>query len=945
MSLSSLIVQREIATIREVEEALARQVLYGGDLVTNLLEVARLAEESVTPLLAESYGFEVGPIGELPRGSEEARDLVPAEMAARRSMYPLSLSEGKLVVVVPNPLDRDAEKELSFALQLPVEQRIAPMVRVRQAIAREYGVPLERRLQRLLQRMAGKEVRMSSMPPILRDAPPMPDVPKPPPASRTGFSDEPPAALKPRASASPTLDPPVSEEAPRTLIQKHSQPPRQLRRRRGPLPFDVALKELDDTTERDAVLDLCFDFGRQFFDFTAFFVVHHDVAEGRDSFGDGAPRERVAGISVPLDQPSVLQKARDHGDATVVAPATDGLDGVLWKDLQLTKRSPVLVVPVIVRHRIVALLLGDSGSGEIDDAVRQDVVAFMRAVGPAFERIIVAKKRATGAPPVHDTTRMSAPPPIDTEKTPAVRSGHAAPPPTQASPTISSREPSAPPRTPSTRPPPPPTAPAIPTATAPATEPATPAAPPTPAPTPARSAPPADARDHTPVVLTRSDAPPPPTVVAVRRPRGAPIPREDPGDLRPVATAARRDSEPPPARGVGRDPRTEPEETPLSEPPTRRHGRGALASDAAEARRRSSDSPERAPTLEESEIDDDEARALIAEIDEGWRGPPSSRRISSSDHAVSVPAHKPPSKRSDPPPQLPSVIVDVEGELSMLVDRFVRDPGDEQAEAELLRLGQAAMPAIMARFPGPIAITPDRFSDPLPRVSDCGPVLRLIARQRRVALPHVLSFVDSNDPDRRMWATFLLSELAYPDAVEAIVTRVFDTTQRVRRVARAAARAVAEVAVAALVERLGKVALQSEAAPADRVAAIETLGELREPLSVPVLVGALGDQSADVSMSARAALMVSTRQDFGVDTRKWNQWWTANAARHRIEWLIDALDHEISGLRKAAGIELRALTKESFGYADDLPKRDRQQAQQRYREWWTTEGRARFRRM
>ena len=42
MSLSSLIVQREIATIREVEEALARQVLYGGDLVTNLFEVTRL---------------------------------------------------------------------------------------------------------------------------------------------------------------------------------------------------------------------------------------------------------------------------------------------------------------------------------------------------------------------------------------------------------------------------------------------------------------------------------------------------------------------------------------------------------------------------------------------------------------------------------------------------------------------------------------------------------------------------------------------------------------------------------------------------------------------------------------------------------------------------------------------------------------------------------------
>ena len=51
MSLSSLIVQREVATIREVEEALARQVIYGGDLLTNLLEVARLDEGVLTALL------------------------------------------------------------------------------------------------------------------------------------------------------------------------------------------------------------------------------------------------------------------------------------------------------------------------------------------------------------------------------------------------------------------------------------------------------------------------------------------------------------------------------------------------------------------------------------------------------------------------------------------------------------------------------------------------------------------------------------------------------------------------------------------------------------------------------------------------------------------------------------------------------------------------------
>ena len=36
--LSSAIVQRKLAPLRDVEEALAHQVLYGSDLATNLLE-------------------------------------------------------------------------------------------------------------------------------------------------------------------------------------------------------------------------------------------------------------------------------------------------------------------------------------------------------------------------------------------------------------------------------------------------------------------------------------------------------------------------------------------------------------------------------------------------------------------------------------------------------------------------------------------------------------------------------------------------------------------------------------------------------------------------------------------------------------------------------------------------------------------------------------------
>src|SRR5271170_4820359 len=107
MTLSSIIVQREVASIRQVEEALARQVLYGGDLVTNLLEVVQLPEAILLPLLAESVGIEAAPVGMLPAPTPQARALVPEDVAAHRLVVPLSMETDRLILAVADPLGRD----------------------------------------------------------------------------------------------------------------------------------------------------------------------------------------------------------------------------------------------------------------------------------------------------------------------------------------------------------------------------------------------------------------------------------------------------------------------------------------------------------------------------------------------------------------------------------------------------------------------------------------------------------------------------------------------------------------------------------------------------------------------------------------------------------------------------------------------------------------------
>jgi HEAT repeat protein len=188
----------------------------------------------------------------------------------------------------------------------------------------------------------------------------------------------------------------------------------------------------------------------------------------------------------------------------------------------------------------------------------------------------------------------------------------------------------------------------------------------------------------------------------------------------------------------------------------------------------------------------------------------------------------------------------------------------------------------------------------------------------------------------------MLSELPYPEAIAPLLMRLRDDDGATRAAAAYALAGVARVFPDEV--RDAVVALAGVVDLEDRAAAMRAMGELRDPALVPELVRALADGNDRVVEQAHQALVQVSRQDFGIDARPWLRWWEQNAPRHRVEWLIDALTHEVAEIRRSAGEELRAISKEYFGYASDLPPRDRERAQQRYRDWWVTEGRARFRR-
>jgi HEAT repeat protein len=224
-------------------------------------------------------------------------------------------------------------------------------------------------------------------------------------------------------------------------------------------------------------------------------------------------------------------------------------------------------------------------------------------------------------------------------------------------------------------------------------------------------------------------------------------------------------------------------------------------------------------------------------------------------------------------------------------------------------------------------------------------VLWTLAKLGEVAAPFVIVRTADENAVVRAWATRLLGEIPTQEGARAVVRRVLDGDPEVRRAALAAGRMLQSHAEPrrALREGLCEIARDTSKSDDARAITIEALEDVREARAVPDLIPLIDDKKRPVLTSAYHALVVLTRQDFGTDTGAWQRWWSEQGKRHRIEWLIDSLMHDVSDIRRAAGDELKSLTKEYFGYYDDLPKKERARAQARYREWWESKGKARFR--
>jgi hypothetical protein len=1002
-ALTSLLVRDDMVSVRQIEDALQRQVLEGGELDTALLELIDIAENVLIAYRATSFRAMPASRDEVMGASTATQSLLMAELAEAFQITPLSHDATTLVLATATPLTDAQTAELSAKIGLRVQWRISTELRISAALARFYGLAIAPRMRELVGRVDAHDAGelpivepLQATPPAVLNADLLQgfdenddfeaaleaafDRVSAAPVSASGAASARKATLPlpatarsrafgpaPGASSArdskPNSQPDSRKETDSRTVSgmaagvgsaatdgieaRVAAPPKRVRTVRrgkgipaGPLTDAVAAQVLDQADERDTVVEVFFRYARQYFDTTVLFTVRDDRALGLEAY-NVVNLPDIREVSVPMLRGSALEDLVRSLLPRVVDLTRKDEDCVFAQAIQRMDAQPSALIPVCIKRRVVSFVYGDRNGEPFQLADLSPLVGLLPHVSSAFERII--RTRKVLAVQTHRAMRD-------------VQAGDLAHAPTQRhlSPQLMATESVA------MRPAPEPdngglalaearTKQALTSLGVPRT------APPPPAPRESTRGGAGESRRVT--ELPAADREP-------RQPQSLPAEQS-----RPSKPPTPFFSKPPPGAGRYSNPTDEAKERPKPEPaPASSTPESVPVDDTKPLRRARSSGPPKGdrPPVSDAPKPGHKAESTSRPPSRASKPPPGAgtyRSQAGTTELITVPrasmaprGHSPAPPRSDParaepsppPPsaaQEPSIVIDQRGQAEALVAELYRmgTENDGQAVQNLVQLGDDALEMLVSLFPGPLWFDRRRPHARVPLGRDISPIARALSAFGDKPFSRFGSLLRAQNVEVRYYATLFVSDRVYPALLEPLIERLFDDDPQIRLLVRDTLPHYRRVAgFSRVAERLRSQAGDGDAPLKGRLAALDAITVLRDAMSVPILIELLGHTDRQISLPAHRAIVAITCQDFAKSVKKWRAWYQENAGRHRVEWLIDALMHSDQGLRGAAGLELQKITQVYYGYVAAAPKREREQAQKRYWDWWGSEGRSKF---
>ena len=404
-------------TREKLVRALELQEDVGGRLGTNLLELGLVHEEVLLGALGSFHKLDTVDAHKLRRVPRKILRLVPPKIAVRHRLVPVEREGNVLILASADPPSPVLEDEISMLAGCFVRTRVALELRVAGAIEALYGIEQPARLiglaRRLDHQVAARRERgqaeksdtaaspssassPSSIPASLRPAPPRSKTPTNTP-TRAASKPAEREARKDGEIEYIELDPEsqaLLETSQGAAMERATEAEVAIEPETPEDRLADAADALQSTDIRDEIGDVLLDFCAPLFKRRLLLFRRKSAVVGwRGETGDeDLPAEAMRGLEIATDAPSIFLGLQEAGSFWLGPlpglPANQRIIELLGGEAP----RDCLVLPLVLRSRIVGYLYGDNVADGVGEAPVSDLKRLVAKAGLAFEVCILKNK-------------------------------------------------------------------------------------------------------------------------------------------------------------------------------------------------------------------------------------------------------------------------------------------------------------------------------------------------------------------------------------------------------------------------------------------------------------------------------------------------------------------------------------------------------------------------
>lgn len=145
MKVGNMLVKHHIITEAQLEEALRNQVIFGGKIGTNLIELGYISADKLAEFLSKNKGVPAVTSKHLEAIPADVIAILPPEVVKKHQVMPISLEKKRLTVAMVDPADLATIDKLSFMTGMYISPVVIPELLLLMALERYYKIRRETR--------------------------------------------------------------------------------------------------------------------------------------------------------------------------------------------------------------------------------------------------------------------------------------------------------------------------------------------------------------------------------------------------------------------------------------------------------------------------------------------------------------------------------------------------------------------------------------------------------------------------------------------------------------------------------------------------------------------------------------------------------------------------------------------------------------------------------